>query len=354
MDPRARRALGRTQVHVDQLVLGLVPLGNLYKAVPEDEAQAVLQAWWDAGLRTFDVAPVYGFGIAEERLGRFLAGRPRETFVVSTKVGRPVRKGAPRDPELYWPDGRPYFFDTPEGVFPYYDYTRDGMLRGFEQSLARLGLERVDYVHMHDPDDHIREAVEVVFPTLAELRAAGAIGAIGVGTNWGHVGYAVAKDCDLDCVLLAGRYTLIDFEGTEQLLPHCAERGISVINGGVFNGGFLADPRIGGTFQYRPTSDQALVDRALRVKAVCEAHGVPIKAAAVQFSIGHPAVAAVTVGASSVAHAREVIELFERPIPEAMWDQLLAEGLLPAGTPVPRTGTPVGTGTAAPRTGAGA
>lgn len=335
MDPRARKRLGRSPVHVDQLLLGLVPLGNLYRAVPEDEAQAVLGAWWDAGLRTFDVAPVYGFGIAEERLGRFLRGRPRESFVVSTKVGRPVRKGAPRDPELYWPDGRPYFFDTPEGVFPYYDYTRDGMLWGLERSLERLGLDRVDYVHMHDPDDHIRAAIDVVFPALAELRAQGVIGAIGVGTNWGRVGHAVARETDLDCVLLAGRYTLIDFEGAEQLLPLCVERGIGVINGGVFNGGFLADPRLGGTFQYRPTSDEALVARAQRVKAVCEAHGVPIKAAAVQFALGHPAVAAITVGASSVRHVHEVIDGFERPIPDALWAQLLDEGLLPAGTPVP-------------------
>ncbi len=340
MDPRARVALGRTAVRVDRLVLGLVPLGNLYKVVPEEEAQAVLQAWWDAGLRTFDVAPVYGYGIAEQRLGRFLAGKKRDSFVVSTKVGRPVRMGAPPDPELYWPDGRPYFFDTPEGVFPYYDFSRDGMLWGFEQSLARLGLERVDYVHLHDPDDHIPEVVDEAFPALAELRDAGLIGAIGVGTNWGRVGYAVAKDCDIDCVLVAGRYTLVDFEATEKLLPLCVERGISVINGGVFNGGFLADPKLGGTFQYRPTHDQALVDRALRVKAACEAHGVPIKAAAVQFSLGHPAVAAVTVGASSVAHAIEVVESFERPIPDALWGQLLDEGLLPPGTPVPRSSTP--------------
>ena len=338
MDPRARVRLGRSKVEVDQLLLGLVPLGNMYKVVPEDEAQAVLQAWWDHGLRTFDVAPVYGFGIAEERLGRFLADKPRHDFVVSTKVGRPVRAGAPDDPELYWPDGTPYFQGTPEGVRPYYDYTRDGMLWGFEQSLARLGLERVDYVHMHDPDDHIRDAIEVVFPTLAELREQGVIGAIGVGTNFGRVGYPIARECDLDCLLLAGRYTLVDLEGTQQLLPLCEERGISVINGGVFNGGFLADPRIGATFQYQPTDDRALVDRALRIKKTCEVFGVPIKAAALQFSMGHRAVAAVVVGAGSVAHATEIIELFERPIPDALWDELLGRGLLPAGTPVPRLG----------------
>ena len=335
MDPRARVQLGSSDVQVNQLLMGLVPLGNMYKEVPEDEAQATLQAWWDRGLRTYDVAPVYGVGLAERRLGRFLVDKPRDEVVISTKVGRPVRRGAPDDPELYWEDGTPYFHGMPDDVRPYYDYTRDGMLWGFEQSLERLGRERVDYVHMHDPDDHIREAVEVVFPTLAELRDEGVIGAIGVGTNWGRVGYPIARECDLDCVLLAGRYTLLDFEGTEQLLPLCEERGISVINGGVFNGGFLADPKLGGLFQYNPTSDEQLVARALRIKAVCESHGVPIKAAAVQFSTGHPAVSAVVVGASSVEHANEVVDLFEMDIPAAMWEELLAQDLLPAGTPVP-------------------
>ena len=339
MDPRARARLGRSAVFVDQLLLGLVPLGNMYKVVPEDEAQRVLQAWWDHGLRTYDVAPVYGFGLAERRLGRFLADKPRSEFIVSTKVGRPVRKGAPDDPELYWPDGTPYFRGMPDDVRPYYDYTRDGMLWGFEQSLQRLGLERVDYVHMHDPDDHIRAAIDTVFPTLAEMRSQGIIGAIGVGTNWGRVAEPIARDCDIDGVLLAGRYTLVDFEGMESLLPLCEERGITVINGGVFNGGFLADPRLGGMFQYRPTQDQALVDRTLAIKATCEAYGVPIKAAALQFSMGHPAVGATVIGASSVGHIDEVIRLFELDIPDAMWDELLDSGLLPAGTPVPRMGS---------------
>ena len=267
MDPRAQARLGSSDVYVDQLLLGLVPLGNMYKVVPEDEAQRVLQAWWDHGLRTYDVAPVYGFGLAERRLGRFLADKPRSEFTVSTKVGRPVRTGAPDDPELYWPDGTPYFHGMPDDVRPYYDYTRDGMLWGFEQSLQRLGLEHVDYVHMHDPDDHIREAIDVIFPTLAEMRSQGIIGAIGVGTNWGRVAEPIARGCDIDAVLLAGRYTLVDFEGTETLLPLCERRGITIINGGVFNGGFLADPRLGAMFQYRPTQDRALVERAQRIKA---------------------------------------------------------------------------------------
>ncbi|MGD0372451.1 MAG: aldo/keto reductase [Candidatus Dormibacteria bacterium] len=336
-DPCERSPLGKTSVFVDRLILGLTPLGNLYKVISDQDAEGVLQAWWDRGLRTFDVAPVYGYGIAEERLGRFLRDKPRGEFVVSTKVGRPVRRGAAPDPALYWADGTPYYHGTPEGVFPYYDYTREGMLWGLEQSLTRLGLDRVDYVHMHDPDDHVREAVEVVFPVLSELKAQGVIGAIGTGTNWGRVGYAIARECALDCVLLAGKYTLLDFEGQEQLLPYCAEQGISVINGGVFSSGFLTDPKVGATYRYRPTADEGLVARALQIKAICERHGVSLKAAAIQFGLGHPAVTSVVVGAGSAQHATEVIDLFEEPVPDAMWAELLAEGALPAGTPVPQT-----------------
>jgi D-threo-aldose 1-dehydrogenase len=335
VDPRSRVRLGRSDVSVDQLVLGLVPLGNMYRALSDEQAQDVLQAWWDRGGRSFDVAPLYGYGIAEQRLGRFLADKPRDSFVVSTKVGRPVRKGAPDDPALYRPDGTPYYHGTPEGVRPYFDYTRDGVLRGLEQSLERLGLDRVDYVHMHDPDDHIRAAIEVVYPALAELRDQGAIGAVGVGTNWGRVGYPIAEACDLDCLLLAGRYTLVDFEGMERLLPLCEERGISVINGGVFNGGFLTDPRVGANFQYQPSSDAELLARAQHIRSTCEAHGVSIKAAALQFSLGHPAVRAVVVGAGSVAHVTDVIDLFESEVPDALWADLADSGLLPPGTPVP-------------------
>jgi D-threo-aldose 1-dehydrogenase len=335
MNLRERRRLGSTSVEVDRLILGLVPLGNLYKVVSDADAERVLQTWWDNGLRTFDVAPVYGFGIAEERLGRFLRGRARADFVVSTKVGRPVRLGAQPDPALYWADGTPYYHGTPEGVFPYYDYSRDGMLWGFDQSLKRLGLDRVDYVHMHDPDHHIQEAIEVVFPALQELKSQGVIQAIGTGTTSASVGYAIARECPLDCLMLAGRYTLLEFGGQDQLLPYCAEVGISVINAGVFNSGFLANPKPGATFQYRPSTDDGLLQRALRVKAACESHGVPLKAAAIQFSLGHPAVAAVAVGAGSPEHAEEVIRLFEQPIPSGLWQSLLDEGLLPPGTSVP-------------------
>lgn len=335
MDPRKRIALGSTYVRVDQLALGLVPLGNLYRAISDEQAQATLQAWWDRGLRTFDVAPLYGFGLAEERLGRFLRGKPRSEFCVSTKVGRPVRAGEPPDQDLIMADGSPQFRGTPPAVNPYHDYSRAGVLRSLEESLRRLDLDRVDYVHIHDPDDHIGQAVGEAFPALADLRSQGVIGAIGVGVNWSWVALAIAGDCDLDCIMLAGRYSILDQEGLAELLLLCESRHISVLAGGVFNSGFVADPRPGAMFQYRPNYDAALIDRAVRIKTVAESHGVPIKAAAIQFPFGHPAVSAAVLGAGSPAHAAELVDMFELSIPDAMWKELLAERLLPEGTPVP-------------------
>lgn len=340
MDPRKRNRLGATRVEVDQLAFGLVPLGNLYKTVSDEEAQAVLQAWWDAGLRTFDVAPVYGIGIAERRLGEFLQGRRRDEFIVSTKVGRPIRRGAPPDPDLTH-DGDQLFHGVDPEVNPTYEYDRDAILWSLEESLSRLRLDRIDYVHIHDPDRHIREASKEAFPALAELRAQGVIGAVGTGVNWSWVGLAMAHECDLDVILLAGRYSILDQEGLRELLPLCERRGISVIDGGVFNGGFMADPKPGAMFQYQPCHDQALIDRALRIKAVCAEFDVPIKAAAIQFPTGHPAIAAVVVGASSVGHVEEIIAAFEQPIPDAFWDRLVGEALLPPGTPVPRSAVAV-------------
>ena len=336
MNPRRRNSLGRTGVWVDQLALGLVPLGNLSRAISDEQAEEVLETWWARGLRTFDVAPVYGFGVAEERLGRFLRGKPRSEFTVSTKVGRPVKFGAPPDPDLVMPDGSPQFRATPPGVNPYYDYSRDGVLRSLEQSLARLQLDRVDYVHIHDPDDHVHQAIDEAFVTLAELRAQGVIGAIGTGTNWSWVGLAMIHECDLDCLMLAGRYSILDHEGLRELLPMSERRGISVLMGGVFNGGFVADPKPGGMFQYRPCYDEELIARARRIKDVCERYGVSIKGAALQFPLGHPAVVSVVMGAGSPEHAAELVDLFEVDIPDTLWDELLAEGLLPPDAPVPR------------------
>jgi D-threo-aldose 1-dehydrogenase len=334
MDPQLRRPIGSTAVLVDQLSLGLVPLGNLYKAVSDEQAQAVLQRWWDLGLRTFDVAPVYGFGIAEQRLGRFLHGKPRDEYVISTKVGRLIRAGAPPDPALFI-DGVPYFHGTPHGVNPVFDFSHDGVRRSLEESLERLGIDRVDIVYIHDPDDYVPQALSEAYPAMAALRDQGLLRALGIGVTTVATPLVFARETQIDCIMLAGRYTLLEQPALKELLPLCLERGISVVNGGVLNSGFLADPRLGAYYEYHPTHDHALVGRSLRIKGVSERYGVPLKAAAIQFAMGHPSVASVVIGASSVEHVDECVRMFQQPVPAEMWEQLKSDGLVDMAAPSP-------------------
>lgn len=323
-----RRRLGPTSVSVDVLCLGLSPLGNLYRALSDDDAHATLQAWWDLGLRTFDVAPVYGFGIAERRLGAFLAGKPRDEYVVCTKVGRLLVEGAPLAREFLMPDGTPQWRDVPAAVQPVYDFSAAGVQRSLEASLERLGLDRVDCVHIHDPDLHLAQAANEAYPALAALRDQGVVGALGVAANSERVALPIVRSCDLDCVLIAGRCTLLVREAADELLPLCAARGTAVLAAGVFHGGFLADPRPGAMFQYRPTSDVGLLARVDAIRRVCEDHGVTLKAAALQYPLRHDAVTAVVVGASSPDEAAECVDLFGGPIPAAVWDELEEEGTI--------------------------
>jgi D-threo-aldose 1-dehydrogenase len=334
MNPRARRRIGTTEAFIDQLSLGLVPLGNLYKAVSDDQAQAVLQRWWDLGLRAYDVAPVYGFGVAERRLGRFLADKPRDEYFVSTKVGRLLRAGAPPDPALFI-EGVPYFHGTPPGINPVFDFSYDGVMRSLEESLERMQVGRVDLVYIHDPDDHIPQALEGAYPAVERMRSDGVVRAIGVGVTTVDTPAVFARQTDIDCVMLAGRYTLLEQPALDELLPLCSERSISVVAGGVLNSGFLGDPRIGAYYDYHPTYDKSLVDRTIRIKEICERHGVPLKAAALQVASFHPAVSSVVIGASSVSHVDECVEMFERRVPVALWQELTTVGLVDARTPIP-------------------
>jgi D-threo-aldose 1-dehydrogenase len=257
-----------------------------------------------------------------------LAGLPRESFVLSTKVGRLAR---PLDPgESADPHG---FVDAPDGK-RVWDFSRDGVRRSLEESLARLDLDRVDAVYLHDPDDHEREACEWAFPALAELRDAGVVRAIGAGMNQAEMLTRFVRRFDLDVVLVAGRYSLLDQRALAELLPACAERGVAVVVGGVFNSGLLADPRPGAPFDYAPAPPE-LVDRALRLQQVCARHGAPLRAAALAFPFGHPAVTSVLVGVRSVAELEEDVALYARGVPGELWAELLATGLLPGHVPVP-------------------
>jgi D-threo-aldose 1-dehydrogenase len=326
--------LGAGTVEVTRLALGCAGLGNLYRPVTDDASHATVEAAWDAGIRTFDTAPHYGLGLSERRLGAALSGRPRDTYTVSTKVGRllvPVQDDGHGDDLA---NG----FAVPATHRRIWDFTADGVLRSLEASLDRLGLDRIDIALLHDPDDHAEQALREAYPALERLRAEGVVGAIGVGMNQSALPARFLRETDIDVVLLAGRYTLLDQDGLGEVLPEAAARGRSVVIGGVFNSGLLTAPRPGATYDYAP-APRPVLDRALRLLEVTERHGVPLRAAALRFPFGHPAVESVLTGARSPEEVRDTVEQLRRPIPDALWDELRAEGLLTPGTPVP-TATP--------------
>jgi D-threo-aldose 1-dehydrogenase len=292
-------------VELAPLGLGTAPLAGLYEAVDDDTAQAVVARAWELGIRSFDTAPYYGSGNAERRLGAGLRERPRDQFVVSTKVGRMLRPG------------RSGWAGAPS-LEAYFDFSHDAALRSLEASLERLGLDRVDIALIHDPDDHYEEAVAGAYRALARLRDEGVVRAIGVGMNRTELLCRFARETELDCMLLAGRYTLLDRSAAEELLPVCEEYRIRVIAGGVFNSGVLAG---GDTFDYEAASADVLA-RVRSLTATCARHGVPLLAAAVQFPLRHAAVATVLVGCRTPGEVEEDVRLFELEVPQALWDEL--------------------------------
>ncbi|MCQ4046484.1 aldo/keto reductase [Streptantibioticus rubrisoli] len=326
-----QRNLGSSPVHVPPLGLGTAPLGNLYRAVTEQDARAVVAAALDAGCHYLDTAPHYGLGLAEERLGRELAGRDRAAYRLSTKVGRRLRPLAPGEAV----DGQG-FVDTPPRAREW-DLSRDGILATLEASLDRLGVDAVDIVYLHDVEGRERQVHETAFPALARLRADGTVGAIGFGMNHSGPLARFVADLDVDVVLCAGRWTLLDQGALADLLPVCLQRGTSVVVGGVYNSGLLADPRPGAPYDYRQAPPH-LVARARALREVCARHGVPLRAAALRFPFGHPAVAAAVVGAASAAEVRDNAALFGWPVPDALWYELVDRGLLDEGVPLPTEG----------------
>ena len=330
MDRRARVALGRTRLQLTRLGLGTAPLGGLYAEVSDADAHAVVDTAFDLGLRYFDTAPLYGHGLAERRTGGVLRSKPRGDFVLSTKVGRLLRPGA------LSADGQ--FKGTPP-VVPVFDFSYDATLRSVEESLARLGLDRVDMLLIHDPDQHYDAARSGAYPALERLRSEGVVSAIGVGMNQVELLARFARETDIDCLLVAGRYTLLDQVALTELLPLCQLRGIAVIAGGVFNSGILARPATGAPYNYEPAAPE-IVERAMRIEAVCARFNVPVKAAALQFPLAHPAVVCVLTGCRSLAELQENIVLFELALPPALWPALQANGLLHEAAPVPSPSRP--------------
>ncbi|MEU1005897.1 aldo/keto reductase [Streptomyces tibetensis] len=326
--------LGSTGVRVTELSFGAAGIGNLYRPITDEAALATVDAAWDAGIRTFDTAPHYGLGLSERRLGAALRDRPRDTYTVSTKVGRLLEP----DPRGGRGDDLAHGFAVSDTHRRVWDFSADGVLRSLEASLQRLGLDRVDVALLHDPDDHADQALREAYPALERLRDEGVIGAIGVGMNQCALPARFLRETDIDVVLLAGRYTLLEQQGLAEMLPEAAARGRSVVIGGVFNSGLLIAPEPGAMYDYAP-APQPVLDRALRLKAVAERHGVPLRSAALHFPYGHPAVASVLTGARFVDEVRDTVEQLRHPVPAALWDDLRAEGLLAPDTPTP-AGTP--------------
>jgi D-threo-aldose 1-dehydrogenase len=331
---RTRRIAG-TPVRVTELGFGGAAIGNLYRPVADDAASAAVDAAWQAGIRYFDTAPHYGLGLSEERLGRALAGRPRAEFVVSSKVGRllvPNERRTGRDGEG---------FDVPDTLRRERDYSRDGVLRSIEATLARTGLDRLDVVLVHDPDDHWQPAVQEAMPALADLRDQGVIGAIGAGMNQGAMLARFLRETAADVVMLAGRYTLLEQGALDDVLPAASEHGKSVIAVGVFNSGLLASrwPADDARYDYG-TAPPALIERARRIARVCRAHGTPLPAAALAFPLGHPAVVDVAVGVRSPEEVARNVALHTAEIPAALWADLASEGLLRPDAPHPPPRTP--------------
>lgn len=330
----AKRRLGRSAVHVTELSFGAAALGNLYTPVNDAAARLTVDTAWDAGIRSFDTAPHYGLGLSERRLGEALRRRPRAEYTVSTKVGRildplPVPPGGVPDE-----DDLANGFAVPATHKRRWDFSAAGVERSLTDSLQRLGLDRIDTVYLHDPDDHGEQAFREAYPALEKLRSQGVVGAIGAGMNQTAMLTRFVRDTDVDVVLLAGRYTLLDQSGLTELLPAAAERGVSVVIGGVFNSGLLADPRPGVTYDYAAAPTEML-NQAVRMKVVCQIHGVELRAAALKFPFAHPAVVSVLVGARSAEEVRDAVAQFRRPVPYSVWRALRDARLLPQHVPVP-------------------
>jgi D-threo-aldose 1-dehydrogenase len=301
-------------VDVGRLALGGAPLGNMFEAVSEEDAQATVDAAWARGVRFFDTAPLYGHGVSEIRIGRALAGRPRDEYVLSTKVGRllvPVGDHEP-DPTI--------FVDVPP-VQPVFDFSRDGVLRSVEASLGRLGVDRIDLLHVHDPDEHLDAAETGAFPALLRLREEGVVRAVGLGTNLTAVANRFVGRVDLDWLLLAGRCTLLDRSGPKEVFDRCVEHDVQVLAAGVFNSGVLAAPAAGASFFYAPVPP-AVLDRVKAIEHLCAGFGVPIAAAAIQFPLRTRGVDTVLVGARTAAEVDQDADLLDVPIPAQLWRAL--------------------------------
>jgi len=333
------RQIGKTGLNVTELGFGGAPLGNLYAVVPEAEASATVEAAWVTGRRFFDTAPFYGYGLSERRIGDALRDRPRDQFVLSTKVGRLIRRG--------WHESKAReMFRTSMPFYAAFDYSYDGVMRSIEDSYQRLGLDKIDIALIHDiaRDTHgdnqpamMKVAMEGGYRALDELRRNGQVKAIGLGVNQADVCLDTMRYGDFDCFLLAGRYTLLEQDALDDLMPACAARNISIIIGGPFNSGILARADAAdATYNYE-LAPENIRARVRQLVQACARHQVSLPTAALQFVLAHPVVASVIPGARNAAEAASHHEMLAVKIPQDFWTDLRDSGLLHPSAPVPAT-----------------
>jgi D-threo-aldose 1-dehydrogenase len=335
MNPTERVPLGKTSVRVTRMGMGC---GGLAKLHTDESWDEIIGTAWKVGIRSFDTSPYYGFGNSEVRSGRALGKYNRDDYVLSTKVGRLLRKDAPPDPfieAIYYPDG------VPDGLLrTVYDYSGAATRQSLVESRQRLGLDRIDVVHIHDVVElasgisHVKEAKLESYPVLAELREQKKVTAIGVGAQVNAVLTELGESCNFDCFLIAGRYTMLDQSALDEVLPLCVAKNISVIIGSPFNTGILVDPKPDSTFDFVQAPAE-IIEKALRMKGVCAKYNIPLPAAAIQFPFAHPAVAQILTGAFSSKEIEENARLMQVKIPAELWQDLRNNGLIHPKAPTP-------------------
>jgi D-threo-aldose 1-dehydrogenase len=341
-----RVPLARTKLEVSRLGFGSGPIGGLYEAVSDDEAGNAVRRALDHKVRLLDTAPLYGLGMSERRLGVALRDVPRSSYVLSSKVGRLLRSGAQAfdgvgsgdapDVDESYLQGGVSMFKKAGDARPVWDFSRDGVMRSLEESLRRLQLDTIDIVYVHDPEDHMDAALYQAAPALLKLRDEGVVGAVGVAVDHVWAGVRFVRETDIDCLLIAGRCTLLDQSAIPELFPLCEEHGVAVIAASVFNGGILADPTTNPKFWYEPAPIE-IITRASAMSDMCSQHGVPLRAAALQFPYRQRVVASVLVGARSGREVDQDVAAVGVDIPPELWADLDAMiSRYPASTQVGR------------------